>query len=588
MENEIDSLVLNIEVQGKGSGKEVKALATAISSLNTAIENSKLDKISQYFDNLSKSIAPIATQLKGVSSELKAFANVSKTLKNTTKDIPALDTSEQAISIKGEKQPTGTKTSPESTNGDLDKTKNQWSAIVDVLDKAFNNVGSLTFQLKIAKSNLNSLLSELQKTPEGTERFKELQAEISKAAKEVERLKKELENAKGQNSKLGKSLNKTIASFARIGFYRIVRTLLKELTTGISDAFKNISKASGDFNNTLSSVTSSITILKQSVGLMVASVLPAVEPILRAVSIALGAVANSMSKISALIRGQSYYMKINTDYWKDYKSQIQGTLLAFDTFTTLSVSGNTGLFKKEDLDLSGNVLSNLSSVEILLVSIVAILTSFGAIKIVKWIFADGLIKVFKSLKNIAELKFTSITVLVAGIAILATGIAELVKNWNNVNFEAWEKAITIVTALVAGVVGLVVAIKALKMPIAMAIGLGAALTGSILWLGSSLATKTKAFANGGMFEGAGTMYALAGESGAEVVAQGSQGTGVATVEQIAEAEYRGTLRALYEYGAAQNGGMTINLDMDKLGNAIASNVGFRNEANRRNAGLNWK
>ena len=84
------------------------------------------------------------------------------------------------------------------------------------------------------------------------------------------------------------------------------------------------------------------------------------------------------------------------------------------------------------------------------------------------------------------------------------------------------------------------------------------------------------------------MYALAGESGAEVVAQGSQGTGVATVEQIAEAESRGTLRALYEYGAAQNGGMTINLDMDKLGNAIASNVGFRNEANRRNAGLNWK
>ena len=586
MENEIDSLVLNIEVQGKGSGKEVKALATAISSLNTAIEDSKLDKISQYFHNLSKSIAPIATQLKGVSSELKAFANVSKTLKNTTKDIPALDTSEQAISIKGEKQPTGTKTSPESTNGDLDKTKNQWSAIVDVLDKAFNNVGSLTFQLKIAQSNLNSLLSELQKTPEGTERFKELQVEISKAAKEVERLKKELENAKGQNSKLGKSLNKTIASFARIGFYRIVRTLLKELTTGISDAFKNISKASGDFNNTLSSVTSSITILKQSVGLMVASVLPAVEPILRAVSIALGAVANSMSKISALIRGQSYYMKINTDYWKDYKSQIQGTLLAFDTFTTLSVSGNTGLFKKEDLDLSGNVLSNLSSVEILLVSIGAILTSFGAIKIVKWIFADGLIKVFKSLKNIAELKFTSITVLVAGIAILATGIAELVKNWNNVNFEAWEKAITIVTALVAGVVGLVVAIKALKMPIAMAIGLGAALTGSILWLGSSLATKTKAFANGGMFEGAGTMYALAGESGAEVVATGSAGTGVLNVDQFADA----MVSALVRYGAARDtsNGTTIVLDGNKVGQLVASNVGFRNEANRRNAGLNWK
>ena len=124
------------------------------------------------------------------------------------------------------------------------------------------------------------------------------------------------------------------------------------------------------------------------------------------------------------------------------------------------------------------------------------------------------------------------------------------------------------------------------MPIAMAIGLGAALTGSILWLGSSLATKTKAFANGGMFEGAGTMYALAGESGAEVVATGSAGTGVLNVDQFADA----MVSALVRYGAARDtsNGTTIVLDGNKVGQLVASNVGFRNEANRRNAGLNWK
>lgn len=54
----------------------------------------------------------------------------------------------------------------------------------------------------------------------------------------------------------------------------------------------------------------------------------------------------------------------------------------------------------------------------------------------------------------------------------------------------------------------------------------------------------KKFAKGGMFEdlfglAKGTAYAVAGESGAEIVAQGRQGTGVANVQQIAEAQYQG-------------------------------------------------
>lgn len=46
------------------------------------------------------------------------------------------------------------------------------------------------------------------------------------------------------------------------------------------------------------------------------------------------------------------------------------------------------------------------------------------------------------------------------------------------------------------------------------------------------------FAEGGMFpEDEGTLYALAGEEGAEIVARGSRGTGVANIEQIADAQY---------------------------------------------------
>ena len=48
--------------------------------------------------------------------------------------------------------------------------------------------------------------------------------------------------------------------------------------------------------------------------------------------------------------------------------------------------------------------------------------------------------------------------------------------------------------------------------------------------------KVDFYAKGGMFD-KGTLYAMAGESGAEIVHQGRRGTGVANVEQIADAQY---------------------------------------------------
>lgn len=65
------------------------------------------------------------------------------------------------------------------------------------------------------------------------------------------------------------------------------------------------------------------------------------------------------------------------------------------------------------------------------------------------------------------------------------------------------------------------------------------------------------FAEGGMFPtNMGTLYALAGESGAEIVARGARGTGVANIEQIADAQYM----AMQDYdlrGAIQQAAVAV-------------------------------
>lgn len=73
------------------------------------------------------------------------------------------------------------------------------------------------------------------------------------------------------------------------------------------------------------------------------------------------------------------------------------------------------------------------------------------------------------------------------------------------------------------------------------------------------------FAEGGMFDGLGTMYlARAGEAGAEIVAHGSRGTGVANVEQIADAQYM----AMNDYGLKE----AINAAAEGIVNGVVTGL----------------
>ena len=87
----------------------------------------------------------------------------------------------------------------------------------------------------------------------------------------------------------------------------------------------------------------------------------------------------------------------------------------------------------------------------------------------------------------------------------------------------------------------------------------------------------KKFAKGGMFDelenlAKGTAYAVAGEDGAEIVAQGRNGTGVANVEQIADAQYM----ALKDYRLNE----TITASASAIVNGIVSGMSMNKDYRR--------
>ena len=586
-DTQIDELRLDITVEDKTSGessdKKVKNLATAISRLNKnlqAFDNAKFTKV---FDNMSKGLDPFVKKIEKVSNALASLATIvskgglDKAVKEVSGKVPELKTETTSDSGRKSEPVQAVQGQAEELQETTNKAKSLGSSILDITNKA-----------DILRKKLEMINAEMQKSGLSEKQLVQLKSQQLSIQEQI---------AKAEGKKPKVPLSNLLKSFGRIAMYRAVRRTIQEITQAFMESIDGIARYNDEFRDTMGGLQTSIDKLKVSAGVGFYQVLILIEPLIEQISNGIVALANSLSKVSAQMRGAAQYTKINTDYMKKYKSALDGTLLSFDTFTTLGKGGgidfsqiletvDTSLDKEKWSDLDVTISGLVSAFQGIWKVLKVIIEGVG--KLVKWL-SD------KNLLTPAVYAFLGILLAIKSpFALLITGIATLIGGWEQMSTTA-KVLIPIIAALAAVLTGLAVAKAAaaagIAAPVMAGITAAAIAAGVALTAGSIIALK--AYKDGGImdtssFKGAGTMYALAGENGAEIVAQGSQGTGVANVEQIAEAEYRGTLRALYEYGAAQNGGMAINLDMNKLGTAVASNVGFRNEANRRNAGLNWK
>ena len=258
------------------------------------------------------------------------------------------------------------------------------------------------------------------------------------------------------------------------------------------------------------------------------------------------------------------------------------------------------MFIEADVGAS-SLADNLKEVNGWVASLTAALLALGASKVFNTLFTvTGLSKIIDGSKSISAIfksfpstfmewskTWGSFKGLVLSTSILIAGIADIIANWKNPDFTGWEKAITIISAVAAGAAAAAIAVNTLKLGVKGAFAAAAAIGGATLIVGTELAkaTKVKAYANGGMVDGTGTMYALAGGRGAEIVSTGSNGTGVLNVQQFTEAMFN----ALTIYGAAKgNVGGDVYFDSNKVGKVVASSSGFRDEISRRNNGITLK
>ena len=608
-DQEIDRLLLEIEVEDKtqgGSKKLVDEFATAISKLQAEINKLDVSKLEAVSKALSFSgvgsggakgtsaIGKQSEEVKKLNSELK---NLQKTRENILKqNVLSGSTLGEVLGAKYTDKEGKTSVISEEAAAQLYE---QFG--LSEIDKQIAEVQSKLSQVQIpqAQGGTTEQLQQIENVTKAVDKELELNTlrDVQKAQLNAinEKLKdqnlseEEYIKLKKQALSLEKAMKGTgeknlLSAIKRVAIYRAIRGALKAITNAFKEGFGNLAQFSDEVNQKVSQLTSSFAIIKNSVAVAFLPLLNAITPIIQKIAVVIANLANSISYLSAKLKGNATYLKVNTDYLKKFNEQSR--LLSFDTFEKLQGGDDVSDMFKEVETASGYDNEELAKSFALLGGIATIVGVIGGSKIVQLLTSGVISKGLKAIVGSIKSINLEMVAWVAGLVLLIAGIVDLVASWNDINFEPWEKATTILLAIAGGVVGVYVALTALKATLPVAIAMGMALAGSIALIGTEVGKKSpKNYAFGGDYNSADLFYA--NENGqTELIASTNSGGGaVMNMQQLESAIYSGMVKAM---ASGENGESAIYLDGNKVGTFIAGNNGFRSEANRRNTGLNWR
>ena len=603
MENNIDKLQLDISVTGNAakSAKDIDNLATAISNLQSKI---------------------------GKTFETSGINKISSEIKNVKVSLDGLSTS-SLIKIADAQE--------------LRKGKKLSELLADIQDK-YNAIikqgGKLTEAQTKDLEEAQKALYEIRFGFRKDVTVKPPKTPKPKKDDDGEDKKDDKKQDKKEKSRLA-------AAIKRISIYRAIRAILKQIAVSVKEGIDAVAEVSPTFGKTLNELNGKLMQVKASIGVISAGILQMLAPAFGSFSDKFADIANKISLANAVLNKSEKYVSINTQAWAKYKKAINGALLSFDTFTTLNAEMSLSDFMDEKevsettkdeqeaaLNLQTSIKDVIGTVKTLATALTEIVS--GIIVpiinsgVVSWL-AQVTSEIIRLLSNLGLLKVAVLAIIglkiVSGITSVVGGIVKvsgvigklitqlatslnpavsllaatigyiagytITKSLFSTLSEDGKKAASVIgivtgaaTALLAVLIGIKGTMSAGLMAVAAA-GIGVALA-SVQQAINSFSVKK--YANGGIIDGAGTMYAVAGESGAEIVAQGSQGTGVANVKQIAEAVYQGQMRAFIDYNAARGdmSGMTFDVDGYKLGQMVARNDGFINAVRQKNPTLNFR
>ena len=541
----IDSLQIEIESSSTDASKSLDALVSSLKKLDRIgksnsflLVKKRLKGIAEVqFDTLDK-------QLRSITKNIKTLEIYKKALKNLEISTPKIDTTSvieavDKVASELERVAEPAINSGEVFGGNQTAVKPVWlEDIQKECDEIVNSFDSSVESITTAKAKLDAALSTKQEKFSGETAFingsnfadmfsdkmakLELQATIltDKMAKlanaedadptQWNTLEKQLlavrlqyqaieqqtkknaaavEELGDKSKKTQNFLGKMWSKFKNVAFYRIVRTLLAQLTRSITAGLENIAKFNEDANNVLSVYKTEFTYIKNSLGAALLPILQSLLPTITRISDGFVDITNSIGIISAALNGQKSFLQAKkyAQSYADTLEEVKKSTVGFDELNILGNNSSTQddasqMFEK--VDISGwDVAGSIAKIAVLVGSITTLLALIKGVNIgtVFTKMGKGIGTAYKYLKNASVWKKAGISIaaLAAEAAVCYTSIYDMARGTKSVGagllalipicavvgvamYAMWGPVGLIIGAVVAVISGIAAGMKAVS------------------------------------------------------------------------------------------------------------------------------
>mgnify|MGYP002677940918 CR=1 FL=1 len=494
----IDSLQIEIESSSTDASKSLDALVSSLKKLDRIgksnsflLVKKRLKGIAEVqFDTLDK-------QLRSITKNIKTLEIYKKALKNLEITTPKIDTTSvteavDKVSSELERVAEPAINSGEVFGGNQTAVKPVWlEDIQNECDEIVNSFDSSVESITAAKAKLDAALSakqsnfsgetafvngsnfadtfsdkmaklELQATiltdkmnklaeadkPDPTQwnmlekqllavrlQYQAIEQQTKKNASAVEELGNKSVKTKGF---LGKMFDK----FKNVAFYRIVRSLIAQLTRGISAGLQNIAKFSQETNSVMSAYKTEFTYMQNSLGAALLPILQSLLPTITRISDGLVDITNSIGKVSAAINGQKTFLQAKK-YAQSYADALDEVKRSTVGFDELNILGNNSATQNdtsqmfEKVDISGwDVAGSIAKIAAVIASLTALISLIKGVKLgtVFTKMGKGIGTAYKYLKNASVWKKAGISIaaLATEAAVCYTSIYDMARGTKSV------------------------------------------------------------------------------------------------------------------------------------------------------------
>lgn len=407
---------------------------------------------------------------------------------------------------------------------------------------------------KAIKQEAELVSSVTKRLADGTKQLREtFRVAGEDGVKTYTAINKKIVEAKNEQPKVNKSMSAFEKLWSRIksvAVYRGIRTAMKMITSSITESVENLAKFDSGTNQTVSQLNSSLQVLKNSVGVAIMPLVQAITPLVQTLSTSVASLANGISYVTAKLKGNEKYLKVNTEYFKQFNKQVN--LLSFDKFEALSDTGTAGMFEEQETATS-SIAKELSEVNDIIKLIGEALILFGTYKLVSWITSGGIKDFGEKVKDVfgnlkkgmtdTNSKALAISSTVAGIFVLVDGISEITQ-WKDLS--GWERFFAILK-LIAGALAVIFGIVSLIIP---AVGWVKAVAGisMAVGLGATAISGIAGFEKGGIPDKSELFYMNEYGRPEALVNTGGTQTNVINIEQLSMSVEQAFTRAIYNTG----------------------------------------